>query len=58
MPISDEQITRLVYRSCLRLDAEDFEAYLELFAPEFEYRISNYSVEIRKDQRWMDVNQD
>ncbi len=58
MPISDEQITRLIYRSCLRLDAEDFEAYLDLFAPEFEYRISNYSVEIRKDQRWMDVNQD
>jgi len=58
MSISDEQITRLIYRSCLRLDAEDFEAYLELFAPDFEYRISNYSVEIRKDQRWLDVNQD
>jgi len=58
MPISDEQITRLIYRSCLRLDAEDFDAYLELFAPEFAYRISNYSVEMRKDQNWLDVNQD
>ena len=56
MSISDEQITRLIYRSCLRLDAEDLDAYLELFAPEFAYKISNYSVEIRKDQYWLDLN--
>lgn len=58
MSITDEQITRLIYKSCLRLDAEDFDAYLELFAPEFAYKISNYSVEIRKDQYWLDLNQD
>lgn len=56
MVISDDQITRLIYQSCLVLDAEDFDAYLDLFAAEFEYRVSNYSFELRKDQDWMDVN--
>ena len=56
MAISDAQIARLIYQSCLVLDAEDFDAYMDLFASEFEYRVSNYSFELRKDQDWMDLN--
>ncbi len=56
MTISDDQIAKLIYRSCRVLDAEEFDKYLELFAEEFDYRVSNFSREMRKEQDWLDVN--
>jgi len=56
MAISDDQIARLIYRSCTVLDDEDFDAYMGVFAEEFDYRVSTYSYELRKDQDWMDLN--
>lgn len=44
---------RLIYDSCLRLDLEDFDGYLELCAPDFTYRITTYSAEIRKEMIWL-----
>ena len=49
MPIDDDAVRALVYRSCLALDAEDFTAYLALCGPDMRYRIVCYSPEIRKD---------
>ena len=54
--ISDERIRHLIYRSCIYLDAEKFDEYLGLYTEEFEYKVTNYSREIRKTQEWMDVN--
>ena len=56
MTISDDQIKNLIYKSCRTLDAEDFDAYLDLYAEDFEYKVTNYAREIRKEQEWMDVN--
>lgn len=56
MPISDDTIRGLIYRSCLALDAEDFAAYLALCAPEMRYRITNHSPEIRKDVVLMNLD--
>ena len=56
MTISDDQIKNLIYKSCKTLDAEEFDDYLDLYSEEFEYKVTNYSREIQKDQEWMDVN--
>jgi methanesulfonate monooxygenase small subunit len=55
---ADKQISELVYRSCLMLDALDFEGYLGLCAPEFVYRIVAYSPELKKDMVWQEVNKE
>ena len=47
-------VSELVYRSCLLLDARQFEDYLSLCGQEFQYRISTYSPEIRKDMTWLE----
>jgi methanesulfonate monooxygenase small subunit len=56
MTISDDQIKNVIYKSCSVLDAEDFDAYMDLYTEEFDYKVTNYSREIRKEQEWMDVN--
>jgi methanesulfonate monooxygenase subunit beta len=47
-------IDQLIYRSCLALDAKDFAGFLELCDPEFNYRITTFSPEIRKDMTWLE----
>jgi methanesulfonate monooxygenase small subunit len=47
-------IDELIYRSCMALDANDFAGYLELCDPAFNYTISAYSPEIRKDMIWLE----
>ena len=47
-------IEELVYRSCLALDAKDFNGYLGLCHESFRYTVSAYSPEIRKDMVWLD----
>ena len=49
------QVHELIYESCLLLNAEQWDDYLNLCDPqEFRYRITNYSPEMRKEQYWMD----
>jgi methanesulfonate monooxygenase subunit beta len=43
-----------IYRSCLRLDEHDFEGFLALCAPDFQYTIEAYSPEIRRPMIWLD----
>ena len=47
-----DQVRDLIYRACLLLDDERFNEWLELCAPEFNYRIKTYSPEISKEMTW------
>lgn len=49
-----EQVESLVYRSCMALDAADFEGYLNLCDENYNYRISAYSPEIKKEMIWLE----
>ena len=51
---SDQAIREVVYRSSMALDAEDFTAFMDLCSTEFDYRITVYSPEIRKEMIWLD----
>ncbi len=52
--MSEREIERLIYRSCRCLDEEDFDGYLDLCAPDFHYRVTAHSPEIRKEMIWLD----
>lgn len=54
----DKSISELVYRSCALLDDMDFDAYLQLCAPEFRYRIVAWSPELRKQMVWKDIDKE
>ena len=54
----DDKVRELIYRSCLLLDAEDFDGYLALYAPDCHYKITAYGPEIRKDMTWLDLDRD
>ena len=47
-------VEELVYRTCLALDALDFNAYLALCDEKYHYVIGAYSPEIRKDMVWLE----
>ncbi len=47
-------VEELVYRTCLALDAVDFNAYLALCDEKYHYVIGAYSPEIRKDMVWLE----
>jgi len=46
-------VVELVYRSCLALDARDFEGYLALCHESFRYEVTTYSPEIRRAMTWL-----
>ncbi len=50
---SDPDLVGLVYRSCRLLDENRFDEWLALCAPDFHYRITAYSTEIRKEMEWL-----
>lgn len=47
-------VEELVYRSCLRLDARDFEGFLSLCDADFRYTVHARAPEIRRDMIWLD----
>lgn len=49
----DRMIRELIYRGCLALDAEDFDGFMRLCAPQLQYRIAAYSPELRKEMTWL-----
>ena len=53
-----EAIRETIYRACLFLDDGRFSDWLDLCAPEFRYRITAYSPEIRKDMTWYEQDID
>jgi methanesulfonate monooxygenase subunit beta len=50
----DEAVRDVIYRACLLLDEEKFLDWLALCAPEFKYRITTYSPEIRREMTWFE----
>jgi methanesulfonate monooxygenase subunit beta len=53
---TDKAVAELVYRSCFMLDDLDFSGYLDLCSPQFKYKITAYSPELRKDMVWQEVD--
>jgi methanesulfonate monooxygenase subunit beta len=49
-----QSIKDVIYRACLLLDDEKFAEWLGLCAPDFSYRITTYSPEIRKAMTWFE----
>jgi methanesulfonate monooxygenase subunit beta len=47
-------VQELVYKTCLALDAKDWNGYLDLCDPGFRYTISTFSPEIKRDMVWLD----
>lgn len=47
-------IEELVYKSCMLLDDQKYQDYLELLDDDFRYTITARSPEIRKDMVWLD----
>jgi methanesulfonate monooxygenase small subunit len=48
----ERAIADVIYRACLLLDDQKFMEWLELCTPEFSYRITTYSPEIRRQMTW------
>jgi methanesulfonate monooxygenase subunit beta len=49
---AERSIHDVIYRACLLLDDEKFAEWLDLCAADFNYRITTYSPEIRKQMTW------
>jgi methanesulfonate monooxygenase small subunit len=47
-------IEDVLYTGVLLLDAQQFSAWLEQVAPEFQYRITAHSPEIRREMTWLE----
>lgn len=51
---TNEAVSRLIYASVLKLDAEDFKGFLRHCAEGFRYAIKTYSPELGKEMTWLD----
>jgi methanesulfonate monooxygenase subunit beta len=49
-----QPIQALIYRSALLMNEEAWKDYLGLCDPSYQYRVVNYSPEIRREQVWAD----
>lgn len=58
MADADAEVRDLIYRSCLLLDEENFEGYLDLCTSDFHYKITAYGQEIRKEMTWLDLTRE
>ncbi len=48
------QVEDLVYDTCMLLDARDFKSFLDHCDQQFEYKLSAYSPEIKREMTWLD----
>ena len=51
-----DAVRDLIYRSCLAMDDERFDEYLALCAPDYEYKVTTFSPELRKEMVWLEQN--
>lgn len=47
------KVTRLIYDGIVLLDRKDFKGWLDLCTADFEYEITAWSPEIRKEMAWL-----
>lgn len=52
--MTNDDISRLIYAGAVKLDAEDFKAFLRRCADDFRYTIKAYSPELGQDMTWLD----
>lgn len=52
--MNNEDISRLIYASAMKLDAEDFKGFLRFCGENFRYAIKAYSPELGKEMTWLD----
>ncbi|MCO4887879.1 Methanesulfonate monooxygenase, hydroxylase subunit beta [Cupriavidus phytorum] len=52
----ESTVRALIAKTCLALDGNDYAGYLNLCHENFNYRITAYSPEIRKDMLWLEKN--
>ncbi len=50
---ANPDLAGLIYKSCRLLDENRFDEWLALCTPDFNYRITAYSTEIRKEMEWL-----
>lgn len=51
---NESAIRALIAKSCLALDSNDYKGYLALCSEDFQYCITTYSPEIRKNMVWFE----
>lgn len=49
-------VEELVYQTCTALDRNDYSEFLGLCDKQFEYKVTAFSPEIRRDMTWLDHN--
>lgn len=50
----EQQAREVIAQSCTALDNERFDDYLQLCLSDFQYRVTAYSPEIRRDMVWLE----
>ena len=58
MTVNDRDISTLVYKTCLLMDAELFADYLALCGADFHYQIKTVSPELGQEMTWLDLERD
>lgn len=56
--MSAEIVRGVIHRACRLLDAEDWDSFLALCAPDFSYQVVAYSPEIRQEMIWFDQDKE
>jgi methanesulfonate monooxygenase small subunit len=54
MTVNRTEVEEFVYETCLRLDEKDWQGFLDLCDPRFNYKVTAYAPEIRSDMTWLD----
>lgn len=54
MTVNRDDVEELVYESCMRLDSKDFDGFMSLCEPGFEYKLTAFSPEIKSEMIWLD----
>jgi methanesulfonate monooxygenase small subunit len=54
MTVNRTEVEEFVYETCLRLDEKDWQGFLDLCDPRFNYTVTAYAPEIRSDMTWLD----
>ncbi len=52
--IQRTEVEELVYQACERLDEKDFAGFLGLCDSAFQYKVTAYAPEIRREMTWLD----
>ena len=49
-----DAVKDVIYQSCLTMDDEKFDEYLALCAEDYQYKVTAYSPELRKEMIWLE----